>query len=86
MSITRRDVLEALAAESDARADETTTVEALAAALVADERAVRAQLGGLEACELAAAHDGEVGITVTGEELLALDPDDVIVVDPTGET
>jgi Mn-dependent DtxR family transcriptional regulator len=83
MFVTRRDVLEQLDAQSDADAEERTSVEALADGLAVDEPTVREHLDGLESCELArVAPDGNVRITVTGEELLALDLDEMIVVDP----
>lgn len=83
MTVTRRTVLERLAALSDADRRETTTRTALAASLSADERTVDAHLDGLAACELARAYpDGRVRITVTGEELLALDTDEMAIVDP----
>jgi hypothetical protein len=83
MSVTRRDVLEQLDGRSDADAEEWTSVEALADALVLDERTLWDHLDGLTACELAhVAPDGDLRITVTGEELLALDLDETIVVDP----
>jgi hypothetical protein len=83
MAPTRRDVLVQLGGRSDADGDEWTSVEALAAALALDERTLRDHLDGLVACELAhVAPDGDLRITVTGEELLALDPDGVTVVDP----
>lgn len=83
MSVTRRDVLEELDRRSDASAGERTSIEALADALAVGERTVREQLDGLESCELADVDpDGQVRITVTGEELLALDLDEMIIVDP----
>ncbi|MGQ4554498.1 hypothetical protein [Halobellus sp. GM3] len=82
MSITRRTVLEHLAVASDATARETTTIEALAATLDADEHAIEAHLHGLEACDLArVTADGNARVTITGEELLELDVDEMIVVD-----
>jgi DNA-binding transcriptional ArsR family regulator len=85
MSVTRRDVLEELEGRSDASAGERTSVESLTDALAVDERTVRKHLDGLESCELADLEtDGQVRITVTGEELLALDPDEMIVVDSEG--
>ncbi|MEF8779202.1 MAG: hypothetical protein V5A46_00815 [Haloferacaceae archaeon] len=81
MAVTRRDVLERLAAESDAGAERTTTVWALAAGFDAGEETVAAHLRELEACALARTFpDGRVRITITGEELLALDVDDVVIV------
>jgi len=85
MSVTRRDVLEELDRQSDASAGEPTSVESLTDALVVDERTVRKHIDGLESCELADLDtDGQVRITVTGEELLALNLDEMIVVDPEG--
>lgn len=75
-------MLEQLAAASDADRRETTTVESLAAALDADEDAVRAHLNGLATCELARLDaDGTARVTVTGEELLALDTVENVIVD-----
>jgi DNA-binding transcriptional ArsR family regulator len=83
MSVTRRDVLEELDRRSDTSAGERTSIEALADAFAVGERTVREQLDGLESCELADVDpDGQVRITVTGEELLALDLDEMIIVDP----
>ena len=83
MTVTRRAVLERLAASSDADRRETTTRAALAASLNADERRVDAHLDGLAACELVRTHpDGRVRITITGEELLDLDTDQMAIVDP----
>ncbi|RCU44368.1 hypothetical protein DU504_16540 [Haloplanus salinus] len=76
-------MLEELDRQSDASAGERTSVESLTDALAADERTVRKQLDGLVSCELADIDaDGQIRITVTGEELLALDLDEMIVVDP----
>ena len=85
MSVTRRDVLEKLATQSDADAGIRTSVEALADALATDERTVREHLQKLESCELADIDpNGAIRITITGEELLALDLDEMIIVDPEG--
>ncbi|QAU11912.1 hypothetical protein EKH57_03620 [Halorubrum sp. BOL3-1] len=82
MSVTRRAVLEQLAAASDAERTETTSVEALAAALGADVSTVEAHLDGLEACELARREaTGCVRVTITGEQLLELDTDEMLIVD-----
>jgi DNA-binding transcriptional ArsR family regulator len=82
MSMTRRAVLEQLAAVSDAARRETTTIGALAGALDADERTVRSHIEGLEVCDLARiAPDGTVRVTITGEELLELDTEAVVIVD-----
>jgi DNA-binding transcriptional ArsR family regulator len=83
MSVTRRDVLERLEGRSDASTGERTSIEALTETLAVDERTVREHLDGLESCELADVDsDGQARITVTGEELLALDLDEMIIVDP----
>ncbi len=85
--VTRRSVLEHLAAESEAEPRESTTIETLAATLDADVHAVESHLRGLEACEMArVAPDGEVRVTVTGEELLALDAAEMAIVDSTTPT
>lgn len=83
MPVTRRAVLEALAAASDAKTRQTTTVKALSAALDTDEHAIKAHLGGLCECELAqVSADRGMRVTITGEELLELEADEAIVVDP----
>jgi len=82
MSVTRRAVLEQLARASDAEQRETTTKLELAAALETDEGTIRSHLNGLAACELVQMYpDGRTRITITGEELLALDTDEMVVVD-----
>lgn len=82
MSVTRRAVLERVAATSDAALCVTTTRAALAATLGVDERTIRSHLQGLAACELVRTYpDGRVRITITGEELLALDTDETVIVD-----
>jgi Mn-dependent DtxR family transcriptional regulator len=82
MSVTRRVVLEQLETASDANRRETTTTAALAAILETDEGTIESHLHGLEACELVRTYpDGRVRITITGEELLALDTDELVVVD-----
>lgn len=85
VTVTRRAVLDRLAATSDADRRTTTTVAALAAALDADRRTVEAHLSGLADCDLVRRRpDGRVRVTVTGEELLALDldADELVVVEP----
>lgn len=83
MSITRRDVLESLAMASDAASRKTTTVKSLSTTLETDERTVEAHLKGLADCELARIQpNGQVRVTITGEELLELEPDEMIIVDP----
>lgn len=83
MAVTRLAVLSQLATASDAKRRETTTPEALASALDAEEGEIEAHLDALAACELARRESGRtVRVTVTGEELLELGTDDVVVVDP----
>lgn len=82
MSVTRRTVLERLARTSDAEREATTTTTALATSLDTDERLIESHVESLVACELVRTYpDGRVRITITGEELLALDIDDTVVVD-----
>jgi len=82
MSVTRRVVLEQLDTASDADQRETTTTAAIAAALDTDEETIESHLNGLTACELVRTYpDGRVRITITGEELLALDTDEMVIVD-----
>jgi Mn-dependent DtxR family transcriptional regulator len=82
MSITRRAVLEQLATASDADQRETTTKTELAAALEIDEEVIESHLNGLAVCELVRTYpDGRVRITITGEELLSLDTDELVIVD-----
>lgn len=84
MSVTRRRVLEELAAASDASREQTTTIDALAATLDTERGAVQSHLDGLVACELARFEtDGTIRVTLTGEELLNLDTDDMVIVDPS---
>jgi Mn-dependent DtxR family transcriptional regulator len=82
MAVTRRAVLEQLATASDAGQRETTTTAALAAMLETDEGTIESHLDALAACELVRMYpDGRVRITITGEELLALDTDELVIVD-----
>jgi len=84
----RRAVLEQLAVASDARRRETTTVQALASALDADERVIEAHLERLAACELVRMDTtGNVRVTITGKQFLELDVGDGAVIDagPTGK-
>jgi DNA-binding transcriptional ArsR family regulator len=82
MSVTRREVFEALAATSDADPERTTTVESLAAVLDTDVATVARHVEGLRDCDLARrGPEGNVRVTVTGEELRELDVDDFLVVD-----
>jgi predicted ArsR family transcriptional regulator len=82
MSVTRRAVLEQLATASDADQRETTTKAGLATTLDTDEQTIESHLDGLAACELVRTYpDGRVRITITGEELLALNTDELVIVD-----
>jgi len=84
MPLDRRTVLEMLAAETDAATAETTPIESFAETLDTDLSTVRTHLHALEACALARIeNDKYVRVTVTGEELMALETDDAIVVDPS---
>lgn len=84
MNVTRDEVLDELAAMSDAGADQTTTAGALAAALDAAEETVVTHLEVLQAAELARRRPDGVRITITGEELLALDPKGPVIINPGG--
>jgi len=90
MSVTRRSVLQQLAAVSDATRQETTTIEVLAATLGVDEHTIESHLRGLVDCDLARiGPDGTARVTITGEELLELDTDEMVIVDaatPNSET
>jgi Mn-dependent DtxR family transcriptional regulator len=82
MPTTRRTVLEQLAAESDARRRETISIKALASALDVEEQIVEVHLNGLQTCELAhIGPDGRARVTITGEELLEIDTDEMVIVD-----
>lgn len=82
--MTRRDVLEHLAIVSDADSHQTTTVGTLASCLDTDEQTIEAHLNGLADCELARIQpDGRVRVTVTGEQLLELETDEMVIVDPS---
>jgi len=86
MTVTRRSVLQALAAFSDAEQRETTTTESLRTALGASAGEVESQVDALVACELATVDpDGGIRATITGEELLALDTDELVIVAPAGD-
>lgn len=83
MAITRRVVLEELAAVTDADRGETTTRRALVRRLDTDERTIDAHLDGLAACDLVRTYpDGRVRITITGDELLQLETDEFVIVQP----
>ena len=82
MDVTRLTVLQQLAAASDAARGETTTVASLASRLQVEEGTIEDHLIGLISCELARMGDGgDVRVTITGEELLALDTDEAVIVD-----
>jgi predicted ArsR family transcriptional regulator len=84
MCVTRRTVLQELAEATDAERRETVTVDALASVLGANERMMKEHIDALVACELAHVEaDGCIRATITGEELLALNTDEVVIVDPT---
>jgi hypothetical protein len=80
--MTRRLLLECLAELSDADDCDTTDVETLCARLGTDEETLHTHLDPLMDCELArGCADEDVRITITGEELLELDAEELIVVD-----
>lgn len=86
MTLPRRVVLERLCSTTDPRRGETTTPAALASSLDVEERIITDLLHALEACELARwSSDGDVRVTITGEELLELDVGEGVVVDPVPE-
>lgn len=80
MAVQRRDVLVALADHSGADG-ETTTVGAVAASLGVDEAVAEDHVASLVDCDLATATDDGVRVTITGQQLLALDLDGPVVVD-----
>ena len=82
---TRREVLRQLANASDAERGSTTTVSVLSTAWLVDEAAIWSHLEGLADCDLARIYpDGRTRVTITGEELLALDAADPVIVDAGG--
>lgn len=82
MTVTRRVVLEQLASVSDAEERETTTKRTLAVTLETDQQTIDTHVAGLAACDLVRADpDGGVRITITGEELLELDTEEMVIVD-----
>jgi DNA-binding IclR family transcriptional regulator len=85
MGVSRAAVLDALAAQSEPEPPRTTTVADLTAAVDADCRAVRGQVGNLVDCGLAS-RDGEKGVRVTraGAAVAAMDVEGVVVVDVEG--
>ncbi len=86
MPVTRRIVLEQLAAASDAEHEETTRPEELAAVLETDLTTIEAHLTGLAACELAHIDaDGRVRITITGQQLLSLDTNELTIIAPDAD-
>jgi hypothetical protein len=84
MAVTRLAVLEELASVTDAERRNTITLEAFNRRFEADREMVEGHLERLVACDLARFHpDGGVRVTITGEELLAIDADDLVIVDPS---
>jgi Mn-dependent DtxR family transcriptional regulator len=82
MPITRRDILEHVATVSDAQRRQTTSKAALTARLGVDRQTLESHIEALAACELVRAYpDGRIRITTTGEELLALETEDVVIID-----
>jgi DNA-binding transcriptional ArsR family regulator len=82
MTQTRSDILRQLA---DAKPDDTTTISSLSASCEVDEAALRSHLQALADCDLARIYpDGRTRVTITGEELLALDAADPVIVDADG--
>lgn len=83
MTVSRLAVLEELAAWTDAERGETITIDSLVEALDSDWHEVGAHLRQLEHCDLALFESSRaVRVTITGEELLALDTDETVIVDP----
>ncbi|MFB6311835.1 MAG: hypothetical protein ABEH64_11730 [Salinirussus sp.] len=86
MTTSRRAVLRALDAATEADGDRTVSVECVAAAINADEAIVRRHLAGLAACHLAKVDDkGQARVTITGEELLALDVEGQVIIGTANE-
>lgn len=82
MTVTRRVVLEELAAASDAARGDTTTLGHLASSLNVEDAVIEEHLEALVSCELARLEgDAAVRVTITGEELLELDTDEGVIVD-----
>jgi hypothetical protein len=74
-----------LADASDAKPDSTTTISSLSSSCGVDEAALRSHLQALAECDLARLYpDGRTRVTITGEELLALDAADPVIVDAGG--
>lgn len=84
MTVTRREVFECLAKATDATLERTTTVQRLASQLNTNTETILTHVEGLRACALARKRsDGRIRITITGEALLALETDAMIIVDPS---
>jgi RIO-like serine/threonine protein kinase len=84
MTVTRLSVLEELTAVTDAERQETVTLDALAGRFEADREVVEGHVERLVACDLARFQPEQgVRVTITGEELLAIDADDPVIVDPS---
>ncbi|MEF8775288.1 MAG: hypothetical protein V5A43_02140 [Haloarculaceae archaeon] len=83
MPVTRWAVLERLATATDAERGETVTIDTLAVGLDANRDVVEAHLTHLVDCDLARRPaEGTGRVTITGQELLELDTDGVLVVEP----
>jgi hypothetical protein len=73
-------------AHEKAESCRTTTIEALASMLDAEEVVVDQHLEAVESCALVRTYSGgRVRVTATGEELLQLDPDEPVIVDSRPE-
>lgn len=84
MTVTRLSVLEELESVTDAERRETVTLDAFAERFEADRAVIEGHVARLVACDLARFHrDRGVRVTITGEELLAIDADDLVIVDPS---
>jgi hypothetical protein len=75
-------VLEQLADQTDPDGDRTTTIETIATSLSLGEDIAEEHVDGLARADLATfTTDGEIRITITGEQFLELEVDDVVVVE-----
>ncbi len=76
-------MLSVLAAESDTEGA-TTTVDALVATVDATKSEVADHVDALVDCDLAVRTDDGVRVSVTGEQLLAMDVDGQVILDLDG--
>jgi Mn-dependent DtxR family transcriptional regulator len=75
-------VLEQFGEKTDPDGDRTTTIETIAASLGIEEDLVDEHVQGLVTANLVKlTTDGQLRITITGEQFLELDVDDVVVVE-----